>query len=187
MTRLDAKLHAERDCNIYFGKSADAVTELEAIEMAYSHKQLAAMPELRERYAYLKESEALAEGAAYISRARDNGIPVPEELVRVVEDLSKQNERLAKDRDRLRRDLSRYRAKKQTTLLPIEERSLLRILGVIVTSPPYNFDLKFLKNRATSQICKMAEPLGVNIDEGTTLTWLREAAKEIEGCREQDL
>ena len=148
MTRLAAKLHAERLCNIYFGKSADAVTELEVSETMYPEEERS--PELRACVEFMKQEEALAKAAAYIARARDDRISVPKELVRLIahsEDLMKRNEQLAEERDRLRRERSRDWAKKnRTSLLPLEQRSLLRILGAIVTSPPYNFDLKIPKN-----------------------------------------
>ena len=112
---------------------------------------------------------------------------MPEEIVRVValcEDLSKRNEQIAKERDRLRRDCSRDRAKNRTSLLPREQRSLLRILGVIITSPPYEFDHKRPKNAATKKIWNLTVLKNVEVDEDTVLKWAREAANEIAGSRE---
>ncbi len=183
MTRLAAKLHAERLCNIYFGKSADAVTELEVSETMYTEEERSF--ELRARVEFLKQEKALAEAAAYIARARDHGTQVPEELVRLVahcEDLMKRNEQLAKDLDRLRRERSRDQAKRRTSLLPIEQRSLLRILGAIVTSPPYNFNLKIPKNTATTKIFNVTEEN--EVDQDTVRKWVLEAAKEVARCRE---
>ena len=149
MTRLAARLHAERLCNIYFGKSADAVTELEVSETMYPEEERS--PELRARCEFLQQDEAVAESAAYVAWAKDNGVPVREEVVRALahcHKLLKRNEQLAKECDRLRREREEFRArlKEQSSLLPLEEKSLLRILGAIITGPPYNFDLKIPKN-----------------------------------------
>lgn len=105
----------------YVGKPLSAVSEADVIEMAYSHEELAANSELRERYESLRQDEAFADATAYIARARDDGIPVPKELVRLValcEDLSKRNQQLAREYDRLRRERSRYLAKERRSLLP---------------------------------------------------------------------
>lgn len=184
-TELEAKSQRARMVEICFGKTE--VTEAEVIEQAYSKQELAELPELQVHYEYLKQRDALAESAAYITRTIDHGTPVPEELVWLVahcERILKQNEQLTKKCDRLTRQLDRA---KRTSLLPIELRKIFRILGVIITSPPYNFDFKLPKNTATKKIHNMAELKGVHMDEGTILEWARVAAKEIAGCGEEDI
>jgi hypothetical protein len=90
----------------------------------------------------------------------------------------KRNERLAKEFDRPQR------SKKERPLLPVEQRSLLRILGAIITSRPYNFDHKSTTNSATHKIWNMADRENIDVDEDTVRTWLQEAAKEVAGCRD---
>ncbi len=183
MPGLEAEVQRARLINMYFEKSEDVLTEADVIEKMYSKEELAQNLALQTRYECLKRDEALAVATTYIARARDNGIPVPEELVRLhthCEEILKQNEQLTKECDRLRRQRDRA---KRTSLLPIEQRTILRILGVITANHPYNFDLK-PKNTATKMICDMAARMGLIIDEGSALRWLRQAAMEVLGCRE---
>jgi hypothetical protein len=183
---MQAATDAERTrlVHSYFGSSKE-LSEADIIELSYSEEELEQTPDLRTRYKCLKQEEALAEAAAYIARARDDRISVPKELVWLVahcEDLLKRNEQLAEERDGLLRKLARYRARDRAFLLPIELRSLLRILGAIVTSPPYNFDLKMPKNKATTRIFNLTEEN--EVDQDTVRKWVLEAANEIARCRE---
>ncbi len=164
----------------YFGKPANEVTELEAIETMYPEKDWS--PEMRARVEFLRPKEASKQAAAYIARVKKIGIPAPEELVRVVaycDEFLKREERLAKEFDRPGR-------KKQKRLLSVEEKSLLLIVGLITQSDPYNFDPN-RRTKAVGQICELARQRGVILDQQTVLDWLREAAKELAGARDRKI